>query len=242
MDDTEIDDEALELEDDVEVQTEAEEVETEAEETEALEADSEEQPKRRGRAADTIGELRRERRAERERADDLERQLASLRDEFQRTQKEKDQRAYEERMANLTPEERLYAELGETKRQIEQLTAKQDRELKDHRDRLAFEALANQTPQLKKIAPQVEVEYASLQRQFGLSFPRELIAATLIGLPQIQSLKNGDARKVKEQGKKNIERQRTSPGGGGSDVRRGGGKPDPNSPEARRARLENAVF
>lgn len=241
MADTEIEDDIPEIEDDVEVQPEVE-AEVEAEEDEAQEAQSEDEPKRRGRAADTIGELRRDRRAERERADDLERQLAQLRDEFTRTQKEKDQRAYEERMANLTPEERMFYELQDTKRQISELTAKQERELKNHQDRLAFEALATQTPTLKKIIPQVEQEYAALQRQYGLNFPRELIAATLIGLPQIQALKNGDVKKAQAQGKKNVERQRTSPGGGGSDVRRGGGRVDPNSPEARKARLENAVF
>jgi len=241
MDDTEIEDDIPEVEDDVEVQPEGE-TEVEAEEDEAQAADSEEQPKRRGRAADTIGELRRERRAERERADDLERQLAALREDFNRTQKEKDQRAYEERMANLTPEERMYAELQDTKRQIDELTQKQTRELKNHQDRLSFEALVAKEPKLKSIVPQVEQEHAALQRQFGLDFPRQIIAAALIGLPQLQAIENGQKKKAADEGKKRIERQRTSPGGGGSDVRRGGSKPDPNSPEARRARLENAVF
>jgi len=241
MADTEIEDDVPEVEDDVEDQPEVE-AEVEAEEDEAQEAKSEDEPKRRGRAADTIGELRRDRRAERERADDLERQLATLREDFNRTQKEKDQRAYEERMANLTPEERLYAELQETKRQIASLSERQAKELKNHQDRLSFEALVTKEPTLKKIAPQVEQEYAALQRQFGLDFPRQLIAATLLGLPQLQAIQDGTKKKAEDKGKRNIERQRTSPGGGGSDVRRGGGKPDPNSPEARRARLENAVF
>ena len=240
MEDDEIEDDVLEIQGEVEAQTEEAEVEAEKDETQA--GDAEAQPQRRGRAADTISDLRRDRRAERERADDLERQLAQLRDEFSRTQKAQDQRAYEERMASMTPEERIYAELQESKRQIADLTQRQERELRNTRDRLEFDALANQSPQLRKIAPQVEQEYVALQKQFGVPVPRELIAAALIGLPQLKALREGGAAKAQTVARKNIERQRTSPGGGGSDVRRGGAKLDPNSPEARRARLEGISF
>jgi hypothetical protein len=239
MVDDEIDDDILETQDEVEVQTE--EAEVEAEKDEASEGEQE-QPQRRGRAADTISDLRRERRAERERADDLERQLAKLRDEFTQSQRHLDQRAQEERMANMTPEERIYAELQDNKRQLAELQSRQERELKNARDRLSFESLAGQSPSLKKIAPQVEQEYEALQRQFGVPVPRELIAAALIGLPQLRALKDGGVAKAQAAAKRNIERQRTSPGGGGSDVRRGGSKVDPNSPEARKARLEGVSF
>ena len=230
------------LEDQVEVEAPEDEAEEAAEQDEAPEGEQEAEPPRRGRAGQTISDLRRERRAERERADDLERQLAKLRADFDGQQKDKDQRAYEERMANLTPEERTYHELQETKRQLQALEQKQQQAFADQKDRSEFAALAEQHPALKKLGPQVEQEYDALQRMLGRQVPRQLVAATLLGLQQLNGLKSGQLKKAADKGQQNIQRQRTPPGGGESNVRRGGGRVDPNSPEARRARLEDAVF
>jgi hypothetical protein len=220
---------------------EAAEEPVEAEKDESQEDELDEQPQRRSRSNDRIRNLREERIRERERADDLERQLNSLREEFSRNQQYLDQQAQQQRMAEMTPEERMYHELQQTKQQVETFQKQQQFLTMDQNDRVSFEAIAEKLPPLKKIAPQVEQELSGLRQKLGWNVPRRMVAAQLLGLQALQELESGYG-KAKKTGQTNIQRQRTSPSGGESNVRRSSGREDPNSPEARRKRLEDAVF
>lgn len=232
----------LETEGDVEeTEGEEEQVEGEGEEAEAEGEEPEARSPPRSRATERILKFRDEVRAERQRADDLQRQLTQLQYERQSYQQQNDAALEQQRLAEMDPEQRVEYMLQRARQEQQQFMQAQQFSMQDVGDATDFKSLCREVPEFAKLAPQVEHELSVIRRQYGWNAPRRLVLATLLGLQVMNSRNSLPAARAA--GQKRIQGQRTKPpGGGGSDVPRRAAKPDPNSPAARRARLEDVVF
>lgn len=85
-----------------------------------------------------------------------------------------------ERMALMSPEERMEERLNDALQRNHQQTQHLTSQLMDQSDRAAFEARATVNPLFKKLGADVERELATL-RSRGENLPRETIATYLIG-------------------------------------------------------------
>jgi hypothetical protein len=202
-----------------EQETEAEEQETEPEEgeVEAQTGDQERQagerqPSRRDRRIETltteVSEARR-------RNDELNRRLDQLLAGARQPQGETpEQRA--QRLALLTPEERIQ----ETLRESEVKHAREMQTLQfsilDGNDRAAFEAKATVDPLYAKWKPKVETELSQLRQQ-GQNVDREKLMYYLIGKNAVEARKQqGNGQRAGAQ--RRLQQQRTRPANSGSDT------------------------
>lgn len=85
-----------------------------------------------------------------------------------------------ERMALMSPEERMEERLNDALTRNQQQTQQLTAQLMDQSDRSSFEARTNVNPLFKKIAADVERELVALRAR-GDNLPRETIATYLIG-------------------------------------------------------------
>ena len=211
------------------------------EETVAGEEGEEEgqQAPRRSRATERVLHFREEARAAQQRADDLQRQIAQLQEQVNSRQSSRTAEEEAQRLAMMTPEERVEHYLQIQRREHQSFVQQQQFQTADVNDRATFQSMVRGVPEYEKLAPQVENELAAIRQQFGWNVPRQLVMAALIG---IETMKSRDqVGKARAQGQARIQKQKVRPAGGASDVQRRL-KLDPNSPEARRARLEDATF
>lgn len=223
-------------------ETELEEGVEEGEEAEVEEepVEGEGEPPRRSRATERVLHFREEARAERQRADDLQRQIYELQREQTQRSGQYDQQAEQERLNQMTADERVDYLLQRSRQEQQQFMAQQQFVTSDANDRANFRSFCEGVPEYQKLGPQVENELAMIRRTYGWNAPRQLVLAALLGLQTINA--QSQVRQQRDQGQKRIRSQSTRPTSGGSDVRRGGERLDPNSPEARRKRLEGQTF
>lgn len=85
-----------------------------------------------------------------------------------------------ERLALMSPEERMEERLNEALNRNQQQTQQLTSQLMDQSDRTSFDARTAANPLFKKIATDVERELAALRAR-GENLPRETIATYLIG-------------------------------------------------------------
>ena len=121
-----------------------------------------------------------------------------------------------QRLALLTPEERITAELQETKQtfaremQVMRFTAV------DGNDRAAFQAKATVDPLYKRWEPEVEAELAKLRTQ-GQTVEREKLMYFLIGKAAVEK-RDGSKGTQRAEGQRRVASQRVRPSNSGSDI------------------------
>lgn len=231
-------DDDLELDDQIEGEDEAELEDEEVVDPAAAAAKDDEPDEPvvpRSRANDRIQSLRDQARRAQERADDVERQLQQLRYEHQQREAAMSQVSEEERLQNMTFEERVQYQLAKATDQQRRFEQQQKFQMAETSDRAEFQQIVRQTPEFEKLAPQVEQELQALRQQMGMNVPRRLVLATLIGLQTMAS--TGQVKQQRAQGKANIARQKTAPSGGQSDV-----QSQRRKQQSPRDRLEGIVF
>jgi hypothetical protein len=201
------------------------------------EEDGDEPPIQRqpSRAQRRIEAQQREVQAERERADRLERELAEARRVREHQSSEAARRAEEERLAVMSPEERLEYRVEQAERRAEARFQHLQFQQQDVADKATFQAACRDNPAFDTVKTEVEAELEKM-RKAGTTAPRETIALYLIGKRAVER-----AGRVKGQaGRRAAEarsRETARPGGARSDVRPQ--QPKGDSAEARRKRLEN---
>lgn len=142
-----------------------------------------------------------------------------------------------QRLALLTPEERITAELQETKQVFAREMYQMRIDSQDASDRAAYQAKATVDPLYKKWESKVEAELSELRRQ-NMNVSRERLMYYLIGKNAVEG-RSADKGKQRADAAGRVRRQQTRPGNSGSDVaasRRG----DRNSSLERR--LENQAL
>lgn len=180
-----------------------------------------------------FGELRRGIRERDQQISDLNRRLdALIAGRTQPAPQGETPEARAQRMALLTPEERIREEL----QVAQQGFAREQQQLRftvlDGNDRAAFEAKATVDPLYQKWKPKVEAELQVLRQQ-GMNADREKIMFYLIGKSAVEGRlqTRGQQRAA---GAQRVQRQTTRPSNSGSDVQ---ARRDRNSSLERR--LEN---
>ena len=124
--------------------------------------------------------------------------------------------AREQRLALLTPEERITQTLRESEvRHASEMRGLQFAVL-DGNDRAAFEAKATVDPLFAKWKPRVETELATLRQQ-GQNVDREKLMYYLIGKNAVETRKEQGKRQRVEAGRR-VNGQRTRPSNSGSDT------------------------
>lgn len=121
-----------------------------------------------------------------------------------------------QRLALLTPEERIREDLNaatsDFRREL-QITRFQQA---DGNDRAAFEAKATVDPLYAKWKPKVEAELATLRQQ-NMNVDREKLMYYLIGKNAVEG-RNATKGQQRHEAQRRVQRQQTRPGNSGSDV------------------------
>ena len=193
----------------------------------------------RSRATDRVLKFREEARSERQRADDLQRQLYQLQGTVDGLSRQTDEVRQREQWEQMSPEERVDYSLRQARQEQAQFMQHQQFATQDNNDRVAFKAMCDPVPEYAKMAPQVEHELGVIRRQYGWNAPRQLVLATLLGMQVMNSRQEVSQQRAAGKQRINSQKARIS---GGSDKPARRGPPAANSPEARRKRLENSVF
>jgi hypothetical protein len=169
--------------------------------------------------------LANELREARQREADLNRRLDTLIQGQARPQPQGEtSEARAQRLALLTSEERITAELNEAKQGFAREMFQTRLQLADSSDRSAYQAKATVDPLYKKWEPKVEAELQELRKQ-NQNVDREKLLYYLIGKSAVegrQAAKPGQ----RAEAQRRVNSQRTRPANSGSDVsanRRGGG-------------------
>jgi hypothetical protein len=146
--------------------------------TEGVEAAPErQQPSRRERQ---VAELRRAKQELAERNATLTRQLDELRRNPPQVQQQEDPRAEADRLALMSPEERIQYTVEKSLQRHTQQQQLVTNQLLDQSDRVAFEAHAAANPVAKKLASEVERRLAEL-RSRGQNLPRDVVYTYILG-------------------------------------------------------------
>jgi hypothetical protein len=120
------------------------------------------------------------------------------------------------RLALLTPEERIREEMHETRQTFAREMQVMRFQSADNSDRAAYEAKATVDPLYAKWRPKVEAELAELRAQ-NMTAPRERIMYYLIGKSAVEG-RGAEKGKQRADGARRVQRQQTRPGNSGSDV------------------------
>ncbi len=194
----------------------------------------------RGRASDTIRSLRqsrqqaeREAREAREEADRLRQQLTAPR---QPTAAEI--AAEQERIALMSPEERMGYQLTQTQQHFNNQLQRLQFQQADHADRLEFQQLCRDMPAIAKLKDKVEAALAKERTAGRPGAPRHLIAKLLLGESVLERASRATGTQ-RAKGAAARERETTRPGVGRSDVIPQRGRTGGNEAAARAKRLEN---
>jgi hypothetical protein len=170
------------------------------------------QPSRRDSRIETLTNSVKE---ERQRRVELERRLDGLVRQPQLPQGESpEQRA--QRLALLTPEERITETLRESEARHAQELRGLQFSILDGNDRAAFEAKATVDPLFAKWKPRVETELATLRQQ-GQNVDREKLMFYLIGKNAVEG-RSKEVGKQKRAAQVRVNAQRTRPSNSGSDT------------------------
>lgn len=188
-----------------------------------------------GRAQRAVLAAKQEARAARERAEAVERELASLRAERQQTTQRETERERQERLALMTSEERMEFHLQELRQQQEQFQRQTQAQQQDAQDRAAYLAKAATEPKYRKYAEEVEKEY-QIARSHNVNITREAVLKFMLGHKILTGDKSVLAT-AKKAGAAKVSQQRTNPPGASSD--QGGRK---RGEKSLRERLEGVTF
>lgn len=188
------------------------------------------------RRNDRIEALRDQARRAQQERDDLERQLNQYRQEHLAREQMLDQRSEEEQLANMTYEQQVEYRLAKAERQQRMFEEQQRFLVSENNDKTSFNEFVAPHPEFRKMVPQVEAELQALRQRTGFNVPRQLVLATLIGLQTMQA--QGQVAQQRQQGQRNVQRQRTAPTQGQSDVPRRSDKRE----KTPRERLEGVTF
>ncbi len=180
--------------------------------------DADDAPPQRG--SRQFGELRAERRRLAEENARLTRQLDDVRRQPIQPAETPQQKA--DRLAVLTPEERIREEMRESLDRNERNTQAVIFRLSDQSDKNAFDSEVERNPLARKLANRVEQELANIRTK-GQDLPRKVILAQLVGLQVLSQ--QGKAKPAAQQRRR---AQETRPANGRGDApsgrreRRGG--------------------
>ncbi len=194
-----------------------------------------EQPKPAGRAQRAVLAAKAEARAAREKAEAVERELASLRAERQQNTQRETERERQERLALMTSEERMEFHLQELRQQQEQFQRQTLAQQQDSQDRATYLAKAAADPRYKKYEAEVEQTLQDTRAR-GFAFTREFVLAMLLGHKVLAGDK-GVTAAAKKAGAARVNSQRTNPSGAASDQ---GGRT--RKEKSLRERLEGVTF
>lgn len=210
-----------------EQEPEPEEGEVEAQPGEQERQGDQRQPSRGERRFQTLS---RELTEQRQRNDELNRRLDAVIAGQPRPQQGETPEARANRLALLTPEERIREEL-----QVAQQGHARDMQaiqftVRDTGDKAAFEAKATVDPLFAKWKPKVEAELTALRAQ-GQNVDREKLMFYLIGKNAVETRKQQSGQQRRDAGGR-VRRQQTRPSNSGSDT--AGNRRDRNSSLERR--------
>ena len=185
-----------------------------AERVAARQPDEQQPPSRGERRFQTLTNDLRE---QRQRNDELNRRLDTLiAGQQSRPAQGETPEARANRLAFLTPEERITAELHEARQQFSREMQVMRFTSADGSDKAAFQAKATVDPLFKKWEPRVEAELTTLRNQ-GQNVEREKLMYYLIGKNAVegrQAVRPGQ----RAEAQRRVNAQRTRPGNSGSDV------------------------
>lgn len=230
MADPDVDPEDLDLDppvengdEEVEEQDQQAEEQDEEPEGETVDAPSEqrqdggEQQRQPTRGENRFQTLRNELKAEREARADLNRRLDTILASQRPTAPQGETpEARAQRLALLTPEERIREELNVATQGFAREQQALRFAVQDGNDRAAFEAKATVDPLYAKWKPKVEAELQTLRQQ-GQNVDREKLMYYLIGKSVVEG-RGATRGQQRAEGARNVQRQRTRPSNSGSDV------------------------
>ena len=204
------------------LEVEEQETEPEQDEVDAAAADTQDRQQPGEQRQPSRGEQRQQRLANelkeaRQRETDLNRRLdlaLTARTSPQPQGETPDARA--QRLALLTPEERIREELQETRREFAAIAQRQQFTTLEAGDRAAFQAKATVDPLYKKWEPKVEAELTQLRGQ-GMNVERERLMYYLIGKAAVEA-RGANKGTQRAAGAQRVRQQTTRPGNSGSDV------------------------
>lgn len=185
--------------------------ESEPEESEPEEASVPRQPA--SRAGRTVAALRADRRRQNEELAALRREMAELRQTRQQASvQQEDPRVEQERLALMSPEERMEYRLARSLQAHQQQTSAMVFNMQTAQDKTAWDARAAGDKLRSKLAADVEREYQSCIAR-GQYLPRENIYIYLVGQRFIANRGKGDGKAARR-----VERERVRPASGRGDV------------------------
>ena len=179
-------------------------------------------------------------REQRSRADKLERELADIRADRDRQQRETQQREpTKEEMALWTPEERMDYRMSRAERHFNNVLSQTQAQTQDVADKAAFDAKAEGNPRYKRYADEVERRLVDLRKQ-GQSAPREAILKFILG----ERLLSNNGGKSEQRQRQNGQRRIARASGGQQSPRgdAGGGRQALTEAEKRLKRLQDVTF
>lgn len=205
-------------------------------------------PARRGRASESVREAKRTAKADRERADRLEREIAEIRQaqNAPRQQSPQEIAAEAEReaahVAMLDPAAQVQYFVAKAMQPIQANLHQTRMQLQEQTDRAEFRALQSSNPLARKYATDVE-KMVSDQKSRGFTVSREIALKQVLGERLFeQSMKN--AGKAKKAGASRIAAATGRPGRatGEASSDRGGRRGGDDSIEALERRLKGVTF
>lgn len=198
--------------------------------------DPDDEPRRKpSRRDQRIQRLADDRAQERERSNQLEREVAELRGRVAATQQETPEQEAA-RISLMSPDERSEYRLEKATRQNRQDMANLEWRLSETADKSAFEAKASINPVYRRHAAEVETRLQALRAQ-GQNVGREHLLRYIVGEKAMERASK-DGNRHERRGKEAIERERVKPSNGRGDVQNRRGK-EADTP---RKRLENVII
>lgn len=217
-DDDETDFEGLDLESEDDGEEDGQEDEGDADQGEGDEArqgrqedgEGDRQPRRESRASKRIQALTESARTAEERATRAERQVQEFLDNQRRMNTAPDPRAEQERLALMTPDERIAYQFDQMRNEFRNERLASEARIADQNDRTAYSAKAATNAIYRKYEGEVERLHQDL-RSKGQNVAREAILKFRLGEKMLEKASIA-APKQRRQGKENIQRQNTKPG------------------------------
>ena len=211
-------DETEDLQDQALVDDEADEPdkETGAEEAEPIAAQKPDQQQQPSRGESRHQRLANELREARQREADLNRRLDTLIAGQARPPQGETPEARAQRLALMSPEERITAELHDARQSFTREMQQMRFATQDGSDRAAFQAKATVDPLYKKWETQVEAELRTLREQ-NMNVERERLMYYLIGKSAVEG-RQAARPGQRAQAERRVQRQQTRPSNSGSDV------------------------
>ena len=194
------------------------------------------QVKPKGRASDTIRQLRdRAQRAEREREEERQARVRAEAAAAERGRRESDEQE-RARISLMTPEERADYRVSRLEQEFDRKLSGLAFQSADQNDKSAFKAMASVNQVYAKHEREVETRLAELRKQ-GQNVSREVMLKFIIGEKAVERAATSGGRQ-RAKATERVNRETTRPGATRSDTASVRGK-ETNTAAARRQRLED---